>query len=219
MRGGESSFLRFKFSSAWREALASRDHSCSLLKDWVGMVDGLGGKSAIDWLLEERGRPRQMRTRNVFPFGDRGSFLSESLQKWPDGNPPPPLCANRACFQNPCGVLRTAREKGWGVFWVKETKMNRNKTLFSYVREGFPAVFSKIISFPSNALEKGCQFLSRENPRKNLLFLSSFFPQQMKDTPSHTFHEMKDTQPWGIRVAQENSRPSQHHYGGDQDST
>ncbi len=81
-RGGESLFLRSHFSDAWREAMAGRDHSCGLLKDWEEVVRGVEGKTALDWIEEERKRPSHLRTKSVFPFGERGSFL-QSLQKWP----------------------------------------------------------------------------------------------------------------------------------------
>ena len=216
-RGGESFFLRSFFSSSWREALSGREHQCALLKDWGEVIQGLGGKTAIDWFREERNRPRHLRTTNVFPFGDRGSFLVDSLQKWPGGAPAPPHCANLACFHNPCGVLKTAREKGWDIFWVKEIRKSRKKSLFSYVREGPSQAFSKIMSFSSDALEKGCRRLARENQRKSLLFLSSSFPKNhskpflpsiaSRSPPPFTTHEMKDShQAWGLRVAQDRAQ-------------
>lgn len=210
VRGGESLFLRSFLSESWREALSGRDHACALLKDWVEVVRGLDGKTHLDWILEEKNRPRHLRTTNVFPFGDKGSFLFESLQKWSEGPPLPPRCANKVCFQNPCQVLQSARDKGWIVAWVRELKKNQKKFIFSIVREGLAEVFSKVCVFNSAALEKGCRNFVRENPKKNILFLSAPTLKQpnFHITQTHSkslttqIHEMKE-EPWALRIARE----------------
>ena len=134
-REDESLFLRTYFSDAWREALAGRDHSCGVLKDWQQVVRGMEGETALDWLEEERNRPSHLRTKSVFPFGERGSFLQNSLQKWTAGTPAPPFCANPICFINPCQVLASARERGDLVVWVKDNKINHKKGIFSQIIE------------------------------------------------------------------------------------
>ena len=111
-----------------------------------------------------------------------------------------------------------AREKGWGVFWVKEIRKNQKNSFFSYVREGSTEAFAKCFPFSSAALEKGCRLIVRENQNKSILFLSSSLPRQTKlsspqtqHTTQTTFHEMKDPQQaWGLRLAQERTHDSQN---------
>ena len=64
-------------------------HSLSLLDDWIDCVDAIDGKSFFDWNDEERDLPQALRSDSVFPFGAKGSFLRNTLQKWPSQKKPP----------------------------------------------------------------------------------------------------------------------------------
>ena len=108
-----------------------------------------------------------------------------------------------------------AREKGWGVFWVKEIQKNQKNSFFSSVRESETEAFAKSFPFSSAALEKGCRLLVRENQKKSILFLCSSLPRQTSfsspQTTQTTFNEMKDPQKaWGLRLAQERTHDLQN---------
>ena len=165
-RGGESDALRARFLQAWRERTARSCRSLSLLDDWIACIDLIDGKSFFDWNDEERELPSALRSDSVFPFGSKGSYLSNAFQKWPSvTRPVAPNCCNGACYTNHCPILASARAKRHTVCWATDVGMTGAKSrkgLFTAILES--AGLSKLVvsSFLSPVLETGCQRVLRE---------------------------------------------------------
>ena len=164
--GKESDALRGSFLRAWKDRNERSRCSSSLLADWIECIDLIDGKSFFDWNDEERELPSSLRSDSVFPFGSRGSYLSNSLQKWPSLTPPStPCCCNAACFTNPCPLLASARASCDPVVWVtavgKPAIKSRKGVLASILEtEAFSNLVISRVSSP--VLETGCLRIVRE---------------------------------------------------------
>ena len=164
--GKESDALRGFFLQAWKDRCERGRCSISLLADWIECIDLIDGKSFFDWNDEERELPPSLRSDNVFPFGSKGSYLSNSLQKWPSLIPPPtPCCRNAVCYTNQCPILASARASCNPVVWVtavgKPGIKSRNGVLAS-ILETEPSPKLVISRFPAPVFEAGCLRIVRE---------------------------------------------------------
>ena len=165
-RGRESDALRTLFLQAWKDRGARSCRSLSLLDDWIDCVDAIDGKSFFDWNDEERDLPQALRSDSVFPFGAKGSFLRNTLQKWPSQQkPPPPCCRNDVCYLNPCPILASARDKKDTVIWVTDAGKvgtRSRKGLFASIVEGGEAARFAVSCVAVPVLETGCVQILRD---------------------------------------------------------
>ena len=165
-RGRESDALRDRFLQAWRDRTTRRCRSLSLLEDWIDCVDSIDGKSFFDWNDEERELPPSLWSDSVFPFGSRGSYFRNSLQKWTSATrPPPPCCCNVNCFTNPCPILASARANSDPVVWVTDAGKigtRSRKGLFAATLEVIETPKLVVSRFKSPVLETGCSRILRE---------------------------------------------------------
>ena len=165
-RGRESDALRARFLQAWKDRTARKRPSLSLLDDWIACVDSIDAKSFFDWNDEEGELPLSLRSESVFPFGNKGTFLNNSLQKWPPAQQrSPPCCCNVGCFSNPCPILASARVNKSSVCWVTEAGMISTKSrkgLFASIFEGEDSSKLEVSRLETPLLEKGCVRILRD---------------------------------------------------------
>ena len=171
-QGRESAALRARFLQAWKERAARPCHPLSLLDDWDNSVTAIDGKSFFDWNDEERELPQALHSDSVFPFGAKGSYLCNVLQKWPEQQmPPPPRCRNDACFRNPCPVLERARGNSDPVIWATEAGKigsRSRKGLFAAILDGCGETHLLVSRISVPVLETGC-----------IQILRNFFPRSL----------------------------------------